>query len=224
MKTTRPYCCNELKKKTLIDSAGKKIGHISDMTFILDGELKLAHLILAGPLWEEFLEAIHLKPDHNHIVHHSVIEKVDEHVHLDITADHLMTTMDKNTISDDEVKFSVLEKLDIFDKDHTKIGRAIDVDIDVDSRISIIVGGGFIEEKLEAIGLKNDVDIIVPSNVISSVHDSIQLSVSKDELDTTINGILKEKAMEIKKAREAAKQHRGARRERVVAFWPYVSK
>ena len=52
MEITRPYCFNELKKKTVTDSAGKKIGQISDLTFILDGELKLAHLILAGPLWE----------------------------------------------------------------------------------------------------------------------------------------------------------------------------
>ena len=131
MEITRPYCCNELMKKTVIDSAAKKIGQISDLTFILDGELKLAHLILSGPLWEEFLEAIHLKPDHNHIVHPSAIKKVDEHVHLDITADHLVTTLDKDTISDDEVKFSVLEKLDIFDKNNTKIGRAIDVDLEL---------------------------------------------------------------------------------------------
>ena len=164
-----------------------------------------------------------MKPDHNHIVDPSAIKKVDEHVHLDTTADHLVTTLNKDIISDDEVKFSVLEKLDIFDKDNTKIGRAIDVDIDADGRISIIVGGGFIEEKLETIGLKDDVDIIVPSNVISSVHDSIQLSVSKDELDTTIDGILKEKAIEIQQARKAAKHQRSARRERVVAFWPYVS-
>jgi sporulation protein YlmC with PRC-barrel domain len=224
MEIARPYCCEELKNKTVIDSTGKKIGHISDLTFIFDRELKIVHFKLTGPLWEEFLEAIHLRSDRNRVFDSSVIKKIDEHIHLDISGNQLLTTMNKNTISDDEVKFSELEKLDIFDKNQEKIGRAIDVDLDTDNRVSIIVGGGFVEEKLEAIGLKDDVDIIVPSNVISSIHDSIQLSVSKDELDTSLNGILKEKAMEIQQAREAARDHRSTRKERVVTFWPYVSK
>lgn len=224
MEIARPYCCEELKNKTVIDSTGKKIGHISDLTFIFDRELKIVHFKLTGPLWEEFLEAIHLKSDRNHVFDSSVIKKIDEHIHLDISGNQLLTTMNKNTISDDEVKFSELEKLDIFDKNQEKIGRAIDVDLDTDNHVSIIVGGGFVEEKLEAIGLKDDVDIIVPSNVISSIHDSIQLSVSKDELDTTLNGILKERAMEIQQARESARSHRSTRKERVVTFWPYVSK
>jgi sporulation protein YlmC with PRC-barrel domain len=151
MEITKPYCCNELKNKTIMDSAGKKIGHISDLTFKLDKELKISHFILSGPVWEEFLETIHLKSDRNHVFDQSVIKKIDQHIHLDITGDDLLTTMSKNTISDDEVKFSELEKLDIFDKDHVKIGRAIDVDLDIDNRVAIIVGGGFVEEKLEAI-------------------------------------------------------------------------
>jgi sporulation protein YlmC with PRC-barrel domain len=224
MKVARPYCCNELKKKAVMDAAGKKIGQISDLTFTFDGDLKLAHLLLAGPVWEEFLETIRLKSGHIYKIRSSAIKKVDEHIHLDMTANHLATTLDKDTFSDHEVRFSELEKLDIIDKDCIRIGRAIDVDIDADGGISIIVGGGFIEEKLEAIGLRDDVDIIVPSTVISSIDDSIQLSVSKDELDTSLNGILKEKAIAIQQARNAAKDHRSRRKERVVAFWPYVSK
>ncbi|MFW9962974.1 MAG: PRC-barrel domain-containing protein [Candidatus Sifarchaeia archaeon] len=37
MEVTRPFCCNDLKKKTVLDSAGKKIGKISDLTFTFDG-------------------------------------------------------------------------------------------------------------------------------------------------------------------------------------------
>ena len=224
MEITKPYCCDELMKKTVMDSAGKKIGHIGDLTFTLDKELKISHFILAGPAWKEFLETIHLKPEHNHVFDSSAIKKIDKHIHLNITGNHLLTTMSKNTISDDKVKFSELEKLDIFDKDHEKIGRAIDVDLNIDGSVSIVVGGGFIEEKLEAIGLKDDIDILVPSNIISSIHDSIQLSVSKNELDTTLNGILKEKAIKIQQARKAGSSRGSTGRERVVAFWPYVSK
>ena len=224
MEISKPYCCKELKNKAIMDSTGKTIGHISDLTFEFDKELNLVHFILSGSKWTEFLETIRLKPDHNHVFDSSAIKKIDQHIHLDITGEQLLTNSSKNAISDNEVKFSELEKLDVFDKDQEKIGRAIDVDLDVDGSISLVIGGGFVEEKLEAIGLKDDVDIIVPSKVISSIGDSVQLTVSKDELDTTLDGILKEKAMKIQQERAAAKDHRRARRERVVAFWPYVSK
>jgi hypothetical protein len=55
--------------------------------------------------------------------------------------------------------------------------------------VSIIVGGGFFEEKLEAIGLKTDIDLIVPCDVIESISDKILLKVSKDELGTTMEEV-----------------------------------
>lgn len=207
-----------------MDSVGKKIGQIDEMTFTFDGELKFSHFILAGPVWEEVLEAIKLKPDQDPVFDSSAISKVDRHIHLETTANRLSTTLEKGAISDDEIRLSELEKLDIIDKNDVKVGRAIDVDFDVDGCASIIAGGGFVEEKLEAVGLKDDVDVIVPCDVIVSVDDSIRTSVSRDELETTLDGILKEKAKEIQDARAAAKQRHDTRRERVYAFWPYSSK
>ncbi|MHA2374062.1 MAG: PRC-barrel domain-containing protein [Candidatus Thorarchaeota archaeon] len=179
-----------MKKKNVVDSTGKKIGHISDLTFTFDEELKIAHFILAGTLWEEFLEAVHLKPDEDRIFNSSVIKKVDKHIHLDTTANSLVTTMDK--------------------------------EVDADGRASIMAGDGFLAEKLEAIGLKDDVDIIVPYNVITSIGETIQLSVSKDELDTTLDGILREKAKEIQEQRRAASSRDTTRKARVYPFWPYT--
>jgi sporulation protein YlmC with PRC-barrel domain len=190
MEIVRPFCCNEMKKKNVVDSTGKKIGHISDLTFTFDEELKIAHFILAGTLWEEFLEAVHLKPDEDRIFNSSVIKKVDKHIHLDTTANSLVTTMDK--------------------------------EVDADGRASIMAGDGFLAEKLEAIGLKDDVDIIVPYNVITSIGETIQLSVSKDELDTTLDGILREKAKEIQEQRRAASSRDTTRKARVYPFWPYT--
>ncbi len=222
MDIVRPFCCIEMKKKNVVDSTGKKIGHISDITFTFDEELKIAHFILAGSLWEEFLEALNLKPDENRVFNSSVIKKVDKHIHLDTTANTLVTTRGEEAISSDELRLSDLEKLDIIDKNSVKVGRAIDVEFDADGRTSIITGDGFLAEKLEAIGLKEDVDIIVPYNVITSIGDSIQLSVSKDELDTTLDGILKEKAIEIQEQRKAARSRGTTRKARVYPFWPYT--
>ncbi|MFX0046023.1 MAG: PRC-barrel domain-containing protein [Candidatus Hermodarchaeota archaeon] len=213
-----------MKNMNVLDSSGRNIGNVDDFAFLFDGELKFSHFTMTGSIWHELLEALNLKADHAHVFDSSAIKKVDAHVHLDTTANDLITAEERAVVSDDEIRFSKLVALDIIDKNNVKVGRAIDVDFDVDGRASIIAGGGFIEEKLEAIGLKKDVDIIVPSDVITSIEDTIQLSASKDELDTTLDGVLRERAMEIRNEREAAKHHSRSPRERVYAFWPYSSK
>jgi sporulation protein YlmC with PRC-barrel domain len=190
-----------------------------DLTFTFDGSLKLEHFILGGSKTEEFLEAIKIKPDEDPVFDSSIIKKIDVHVHLDTTINGLKAVHD--TVSDDEIKFSDLQKLDIVDKNDVKVGRATDVDFDLDGRTALVAGGGLIEEWLESVGLKEDVDIIVPFEVIVSIDESIKLSVSKDELDTSLDGILKERALEIKNQREAAAAHSGAKKVRVPAFWCY---
>jgi sporulation protein YlmC with PRC-barrel domain len=204
---------------TVLDSSGKEIGKILDLTFTFDGSLKLEHFILGGSRMEEFLEAIKLRPNEDPVFDSSIIKKIDVHVHLDTTINGLKAVHDK--ISDDEIKFSDLQKLDIVDKNNVKVGRAIDVDFELDGRTALIAGGGLIEERLEAVGLKEDVDIIVPFEVIVSIDESISLSVSKDELDTSLDGVLKERALEIKNQREAAAAHSHGKKARVPAFWRY---
>ena len=79
------------------------------------------------------------------------------------------------------------------DKDNKKIGRAIAVNFNLDGTVSMIVGGSFIEEKLEAAGLKADVDILVPGDVISEIDNMVHLNVSKESLSTTMDHALKDK-------------------------------
>ena len=203
----------------VMDTSGKKIGKILDLTFTFDGSLKLKHFILAGSRIEEFLEAINLRPDEDPAFESSLIKKIDVHIHLATSVDDLKDLQD--TISDDEIKFSDLQKLEIADKDGVRVGQAINVDFDLDGRTALIAGGGFLEEKLEAFGLKEDVDIIVPSNVIVSIDESIRLSVSKDELETSLDGILRERAIEIKNQREAAAVHNRDKKVRVPVYPRY---
>ena len=220
MELSKSVCCKEIKNMDVMDISGKKIGRILDLTFTFDGSLKLEHFILGGSRTEEFLEFVKLKPDEDPVFDSTLIKKVDDHIHLDSTTNSLKAA--HGTISDDEMKFSDLQKLDILDKDGVKVGRAIDVAFELDSRTALIAGGGFVEEKLEAIGLREDVDIIVPFEVIASIDDeSIRLSVSKDELAASLDGILRERAFEIKKQREAAMAHNHAKKQRVRAFSPY---
>jgi sporulation protein YlmC with PRC-barrel domain len=201
MELDKETCCRVLKNYDVLDSTGEKVGHIGDMTFKFEnGALKLSQFVLAGPKWEEFLEAIKVKPNRDPVFDSSFITKVDENIHLNTSSNSLKTTLDKGAITEAEIRLSQLEKLRIFDKDGVNVGKAVDVDFDVDGTASLIVGGGFFEEKLEAVGLKPDIDIIVPIEIISEIGDTIKLVKSKSELSVTMEDALKEQAPDIKKA------------------------
>lgn len=218
MKLARSLCCKEMKKADVVDSSGNKVGNVSDLTFSFDKELKLSKFILAGPKWEEFLESIKIRPDKDPVFDGSLITKIDEKIHLDTSVNSLKTTLDKDAIPEGDIRLSKLEKMDILDSSGKKIGRAIDVDFDVDGAVSMIVGGGFIEEKLEALGLKTDVDIIVPGTVIASITDTIQLRVSEDELSTTMDDALMSE--DVAKARDAKVVHHEVTKVRLFSHRP----
>lgn len=218
MKLARSLCCKEMKKADVVDSSGNKVGNVSDLTFSFDKELKLSKFILAGPKWEEFLESIKIRPDKDPVFDGSLITKIDEKIHLDTSVNSLKTTLDKDAIPEGDIRLSKLEKMDILDSSGKKIGRAIDVDFDVDGAVSMIVGGGFIEEKLEALGLKTDVDIIVPGTVIASITDTIQLRVSEDELSTTMDDALESE--DVAKARDAKVVHHEVTKVRLFSHRP----
>ncbi|TXT56493.1 MAG: hypothetical protein BAJATHORv1_20082 [Candidatus Thorarchaeota archaeon] len=220
MEITRSIKCNELKKIEVLDADGNEVGHIGDFTFSFDGDLILRQFILAGPAWEEFLEAIKLKPDKDPVFDASIIERMDDKIRLNACTETLKTTCDNDSIPSDEIRLSNLEKMDIIDKEGTKIGRAIDVHFDVDGSASIIVGGGLFEEALEATGLKEDVDLIVPGDVIDSLTDKIMLKVTKDQLGTTMEKTLKERAPEIRKARSNKEVHHDISKVRLFSHRP----
>ncbi len=207
MKAERPICCKELMKADVLDSKGQKIGRIGDLTFKFDGELKLSKFILAGPRWEELLESLKIKKDRDPVFDGSKIRQIGDNVHLDTSINELKTTLDKDAIPKGDIRYSALEKMEIIDKHGKKVGHALDVDFDVTGAVSMIAGGGLIEEKLEASGLKADVDVIVPGDVISSITDKIHLKVSKDELARTMEQAIKtDRAKKARDTKQVAQQ------------------
>jgi sporulation protein YlmC with PRC-barrel domain len=216
MELARETCCRDLKKYDVLDSTGEKVGKIDDFTFTFDsGELKLSQFVLAGPKWEEFLETIKVKPDRDPVFNSTLITKVDENIHLNTSSNSLKTTLDESAISEREIRFSQLEKLRIFDKDGVNVGKAVDVDFDVDGSVSLIVGGSFFEEKLEAAGLTPDIDIIVPTEVITEIGESIKLMQSKSDLSRTMEDALEEQAPSLKKAISERDAHRQEARDHI---------
>ncbi|MHA2027647.1 MAG: PRC-barrel domain-containing protein [Candidatus Thorarchaeota archaeon] len=203
MNLTRSICSRDIKKIEVLDTTGEVIGKVTDLTITFDGNLRLSKFILAGSRWQEFLESIKIRPNRDPVVDGALIDQMDDHLHLNTTLDSLKTTLDDEAIVEGEIRLSQLEKMDIVDKDDKKVGRALAVNFDLDGSVSIIVGGGFIEEKLEAAGLKADVDIIVPGHTITSIAEKIQLNVSDDELRTTMDDALKNKDIENRRREKA---------------------
>jgi sporulation protein YlmC with PRC-barrel domain len=203
---TKSLNCRELRDCDVVDSSGQKVGRINDMTFTFDGQLKLEQFILAGSDWEEFLESIKVKPDKDPLFDASMIRRIGDKVQLDSNVNALKTTLDEDAIPKGEHRWSELSKKHIIDKHDVTVGKAVDIDFDIDGTASLTVGGGMIEETLERIGLKDDIDIIVPAETIHSITDHIKLKVSKDELQLTMDKELeKPKVREIK---EQAATHR----------------
>jgi sporulation protein YlmC with PRC-barrel domain len=203
---TKSLNCRELRDCDVVDSSGQKVGRINDMTFTFDGRLKLEQFVLAGSDWEEFLESIKVKPDKDPLFDASMIHQIGDKVHLKSNVNTLKTTLDRGAIPKGEIRWSELSKKYIFDKNNVKIGKAIDIDFDVDGTASLTVGGGMIEETLEKIGLKDDVDIIVPAATIESIDKQIKLKVSRDELKLTMDKALENP--EVHAAKDRIEVHR----------------
>ncbi|MFW9793848.1 MAG: PRC-barrel domain-containing protein [Candidatus Thorarchaeota archaeon] len=205
--------CKQLRDCDVVDSSGEKVGKINDLTFTFDGKLNLSQFILGGSRWEEFLESAKIRPDKDPVLDASIIQMIGDHVKLNTNVNTLKTTLDEGAIKVDELRWSDLTKMDIVDKDDVKVGRAVDVNIDTDGTACLIVGGGFVEESLEAIGLKADVDILLPSVHITAIRGKIVLDVSKDDLQHTMDEALDNP--EVKKARDNPADQRAHLRVRL---------
>ena len=205
--------CKELRNCDVVDSSGEKVGKINDLTFTFKGALKLKQFILAGSKWEEFLESVKFRPDKDPVLSASLISRIGDKVQLNTNVNSLKTTLDEGAIEMGEIRWSDLTKMDIFDKDEVKIGRAVDVDFDTDGTACLIVGGGLVEETLESVGLKSDVDILVPTGHIVAIRDKVILDVSKEDLRLTMDKALENP--EVKKARDLPADKRAAAKVRL---------
>lgn len=212
--------CSELRKKDVVDSTGRKVGHIGDLTFTFDKALKLSQFVLAGPAWEELLESAKIISDRDPVFNASLIKKMGDKVYLDTNANSLKTTLDKGAVRSSEIRLSKLEKLEIIDKDGAKVGHTVDVHFDTDGSASLIVGGSFIEEHLESAGIKRDIDIIVPATTIASITDKVKLMVSKEVLSKTVTDALKRKEPAAKKAKETKDVQRDVTKVRLFTQRP----
>jgi sporulation protein YlmC with PRC-barrel domain len=89
------------------------------------------------------------------------------------------------------MKYSEIKKKEVLDTNGEHVGEVIDCTFDVSkNRLEmkhIILGGGTVEELLERIGARPDIDPICSAQDIDSISDKVYLKTDKDSLCKTID-------------------------------------
>ncbi len=183
-------CCglhfSQLKNKEVVDANNEKVGTVDDfvITYSVDS-IELKSLVLGGGRVEELLESIGLKPDIDPVFQFDCISNIADKLHLSVAKDTLKTTLDEGSIGENDMRLSDFSKLMVTDADGFKIGKVIDVWFDVEGSPWLLLGGGFIEETLEKIGVQPDVDLLVPMPFIHDISkDGICLKYTKFQLES----------------------------------------
>ncbi len=192
MDVAKSIQCEELLEFDVIDSSGNKIGNIGDMVFKFKDEIELTHFVLTGSFWEEFLERIGARDDIDPVFDASLIKEMKrDKVVLNTEGNKLQNLMSDFSEGEGDFSYKKLKDRDIVDDDGVKVGKVVDIHFDNDGLITLLAGGNFVEELLEASGIKVDVDILVPGTTIKSIGDAINLRVRKDQLSSVIGDALR---------------------------------
>jgi len=185
-----PYqCCgirfSQLKNKKVIDSKNKEAGTVNDFIITYaDNKIALKSLVLGGSRLEEFLESIGVRPDADPVFQIDCISQITEDVVLITDVESLKTTLDEGTIGENDMKLSKFSKLPIVDSDGLKVGRTIDVWLDINGEPWLVASGGSLDEFLEKIGVQPDLDVLIPMQFIESITpEEIKIKYTKFQLE-----------------------------------------
>ncbi|MHA1926521.1 MAG: PRC-barrel domain-containing protein, partial [Candidatus Thorarchaeota archaeon] len=80
---------------------------------------------------------------------------------------------------------SQISKAKVIDSDGFNIGNVIDVWFDDDAQVWLLLGGGFLEEALERIGVQPDIDLIAgPTDIDVFTDKEIKLKWTRFQLES----------------------------------------
>jgi sporulation protein YlmC with PRC-barrel domain len=178
---------SEIKKKPVLDAKGETLGNIIDFIFTLkDNKLIPKSVIVGGTRMEELLEAIGVRPDDDPIFSVDNIDVIgEEKVTLTVDGETLCSTLTEDIFAENDRKLSQISKVKVIDSDGFKVGNVIDIWFDEDSEIWLLLGGGFLEEALERIGVQPDIDLIAgPKDIDIFTDEEIKLKWTRFQLES----------------------------------------
>ncbi len=176
---------SEMKNKDILDNKGQKIGRVIDFHFLYEGgKVNLKSIVMGGGRIEEFLESVGLRADIDPFFPLEVIDRFENNqLHLKVEYEKLTKPVE---LGPNEMRLSTLSKRKIIDLDNNNIGNIIDVVFDEKGSPWFVVGGGFFEEFSERIGIRPDIDLLVPQTYVTNItEEAINIKYSKMQLSTT---------------------------------------
>ncbi|MFX0055209.1 MAG: PRC-barrel domain-containing protein [Promethearchaeota archaeon] len=178
---------SEIKKKPVVDSKGETLGNIIDFIFtIKDSKLIPKSIIVGGTRLEELLESLGVRPDDDPIFSVENIDVIEkDKVTLTVDGETLCSTLCEDIITENDRRLSKISKAKVIDSDGFKIGNVIDVWFDEDSEVWLLLGGGFLEEALERLGVQPDIDLIAgPKDIDVFTDKEIKLKWTRFQLES----------------------------------------
>ncbi|MFX1262093.1 MAG: PRC-barrel domain-containing protein [Promethearchaeota archaeon] len=178
---------SEIKKKPVVDAKGETLGRIVDFIFAIEeNRLIPKSVIIGGSRLEELLERFGVRPDEDPIFSVDNIDVIEEDkVVLAVDGKTLCSTLCEDIITENDRRLSQISKAKVIDSDGFKVGTVIDVWFDENSEVWLLLGGGFLEEALERIGVQPDIDLIAgPTDIDIFTDKEIKLKWSKFQLES----------------------------------------
>ena len=176
---------SDMKNKDIVDTNDDIIGRVIDFHFLLqDRKFLFKSIVMGGSRVEEFLERIGAKADIDPFFSLDLIDRYENgKLYLNVPYEKLSEPV---KMGKDEKLLSDLGKFKVIDLDGNNIGKIRDVIFDEKARPWFIVEGGFFEETFEKIGIRPDIDPLVPPEFIDKItKDKIIIKHTKMTLVTT---------------------------------------
>ncbi|MDH3261298.1 MAG: PRC-barrel domain-containing protein [Acidimicrobiia bacterium] len=85
-----------------------------------------------------------------------------------------------------DISFSELQTKRVVDADGVRVGAIIDVRFDEEGSTWFVLGGGFVQQTLQKLHIRPNIDLLVPAEWIASIgSDEIVLRRSLFQLEST---------------------------------------
>lgn len=183
---------SDMRKKVLICSDGKKIGHINDIIF--DKKLNIKGFIIAGNFWEEFREAIGLIEDIDPVVPVEHIEEVThDRITINLRKDELQHKLEEGVLTPETITYNALRRKQVYDIHNHPIGKICNMIFLPCGEAAFILSCPK-ETEMTPKGLGKKWDLLLPAADIESVDlKTVRISVHAKQLEKTLDEHLLDK-------------------------------
>jgi len=178
---------SEMRKKIVISKDDLKIGRIIDVVF--DSDYNLHSFIIGGSRWEELKEFLGFIDDVDPVIPVASIQEITkDSIKLSVLKSKLKDKLEEGVIPNNAFTYSSLKRKKIYDSKDRKFGKIVNMVFLPCGEASFIIGGTWFEELSETLKFKENIDLLLPVDLIHSIDEkSIRLNIPYEDLHISID-------------------------------------